>query len=343
MSQPGFFDLSDRYEQLSRLVDPLERLDAVMDWELFLPLIHRAFDKQRKSAAGRKPYHRLLMLKILILQTLYNLSDHQMEYQIRDRLSFMRFLGLPFEDSVPDEKTIWSFREVLVQSHMMEKLLARFDRYLAEQGFSAKTGMIVDASIVEVPRQRNSRDDNQKIKEGKIPMSFTDHPFRCRQKDVDARWTKKANETYYGYKNHLHVDVQHKLIRQYWVTPASTGDVTCLVRLIHGVPNQDRQLWADGAYDSDESQKLLARYHIKNRIIHRVRAGRWITEPDARENRRRAKIRKRIEHVFGFMENSMNGKFIRTIGLLRARGKIGLMNLVYNLCRFEQLERFGVA
>lgn len=341
--QPGFFDLSDRYEQLSSHGDPLERLNTLIDWKLFEPLIRRAFDKQRKSAAGRKPYNRLMMFKVLVLQSLYNLSDAQVEYQIRDRLSFMRFLGLDLEDKVPDEKTLWSYREVLVQSKMIDRLFARFNAYLDKQGFSAETGMIVDASIVEAPKQRNNRDDNKAIKSGETPVSFTKNPHRHRQKDVHARWTMKGGKTYYGYKDHIMIDVKHKLVRSYQVTPASTGDIKCLGKLIHGQPNTDRKLWADGAYDSVKTDTLLKRYQIVNRVTYRTKAGEWLSEPQRRENKRRAKIRKRVEHVFGFIENSLGGKFIRTIGIHRAKAKIGLMNLVHNLCRYEQLHRLGVA
>lgn len=341
MRQPGFFDLSDRYEQLSRHGDPLERLNELMDWRVFVPLLRRAFAKQRKSAAGRKPYNRLMMFKILVLQSLYNLSDAQAEYQLRDRLSFMRFLGLSLEDPIPDEKTIWAYREVLIQGNMIEKLFSRFNRYLEGQGLFAETGMLVDASLVEAPKQRNSRDENEQIKSGETPSNFTDNPARLRQKDVQARWTKKRGQTYYGYKDHVLVDVKHKLIRNYVVTSASTSDITCLEALVSNQTNSVRRLWADSAYEGKRTDELLAREGIESRVSHRVKVGRWLPEPQRRENRRRSKIRKRVEHVFGLMSNSLGGKFIRTIGLKRAQAKVGLMNLAHNLCRYEQLCRLG--
>ena len=167
--QPGFFDLQDRYDQLSQGGDPLERLNKVMEWKQFLPLINRAFDKTRKSAAGRKPYNRVMMFKVLVLQSLYNLSDHQVEFQIRDRLSFMRFLELSLHEKIPDEKTLWSYREVLVNGGVIQKLFQKFNGYLERQGFQAKGGSLIDATLVEVPRQRNSRDENAQIKEGETP------------------------------------------------------------------------------------------------------------------------------------------------------------------------------
>lgn len=342
MNQPGFFDLSDRYEQLSRDGDPLVKLNEIMDWKIFLPLISRAFDKRRKSATGRKPYNRLLMFKIMVLQSLYNLSDHQTEFQIRDRLSFMRFLNLNLEDKIPDEKTLWSFREVLVQGKVIEKLFDRFERFLEKNGWGAQAGTIIDASIVEVPKQRNNREDNKTIKAGKIPENFTKDENKLRQKDVDARWAIKRGKTYYGYKNHTNVDAKNKLIRAFEVTSAPTSDINCFELLLRD-NQKDKKIWADAAYHSEDIEELLKDLGYESRIIrsygsHHPRGSYW-----DRENSRRAKIRKRIEHVYGFMQNSMKGKFIRTVGMARAKTKIGMMNLVYNFCRFEQLCRIGAS
>jgi IS5 family transposase len=129
------------------------------------------------------------MFKILILQSLYNLSDEAVEYQILDRMSFMRFLGLQAGDPVPDAKTIWLFREQLKAAGRMEYLFTQFTEFLADNGYAAKQGQIVDASIVAAPRQRNSREENRQIKDGTTPEGWQD--AKKRQKDVDARWTKK--------------------------------------------------------------------------------------------------------------------------------------------------------
>lgn len=340
--QFGFFDLVNRYEQLSNQGDPLERLNKVVDWKIFLPLINRAFDKARKSPAGRKPYNRLMMFKVLLLQGLYNLSDAQTEYQIKDRLSFIRFLGLSMGDAIPDEKTIWAYREILLEAKIFKRLFNRFDRYLEEKGLFAELGHIVDASIVEVPKQRNSRDDNAKIKEGKVPESFKENPNKLRQKDIDASWAIKGGKVFYGYKNHINIDVKNKIIRAYELTAAKEGDKWQLEKLLKGVPKNDKVVWGDGAYFSDEQEERLKNKGYKSKIINRTKQ---VSECSTivRENSRRSKIRKRVERVFGFMQNSMGGKFIRTIGMARANIKIGFMNLVYNICRFEQLCRIGVS
>lgn len=330
-----------RYKKLSEYGDPLERLNAVMDWKIFFPLIKVAFRKQRKSTAGRKPYNRLMMFKILILQALYNLADGQTEFQIRDRLSFMRFLGLSLEDEVPDEKTIWLFREVLASSGMLEKLFSRFNGFLEQRGYMAELGNMIDASIVEVPKQRNSRDVNQKIKEGKIPNCIANNCYRAAQKDVHARWTMKNSKVYFGYKNHINADVKHKIVRKYEVTPASTSDIHCFETLLDR--HNDNRVWADSAYYSESTEKRLKELGYESRVIRRYKSHYPEWSYQGRKNHRYAKVRKRVEHVFGFMENSMKRMFIRVIGIARARAKIGLMNLAYNIARYEQLERLGVA
>jgi len=198
----------------------------------------------------------------------------------------------------------------------------------------------VDASLVEAPKQRNSRAENAEIKTGKCPRSWEENPAKKRQKDCEARWTIKSGKTYYGYKTHINIDVKHKLIRAYQVTAANSGDKAQLNTLLAAVPHNAQEVWADGAYFSEKQEQHLKANHYRSYIINRTKKF-----PShsviVRENSRRSKIRKRVEHVFGFMQNSMKGKFIRCIGLARATLKIGLMNLVYNVCRYEHLTRLG--
>lgn len=339
MFQTGLFDLSDRYAQLSKQGDPLERLNAIMDWNYFRPLLFKALEKDKKNNAGRKAYSPVLMFKILVLQSLYNLSDEQTEFQIRDRLTFMRFLGIKLGGTVPDEKTIWLFRETLVQAGVIEKLFKRFNRLLEKSGFSAKLGMIVDATIIEVPRQRNTREENQEIKEGKVPEEWQGDKDKLRQKDLAARWVQKNGQNYYGYKDHINVDVNYKLIREYEVTSAEVADIKCLEKLLD--KNNEQRLWGDTAYRSLATDKMLKERGIENKLQHKIKQGNWLPNYLKRVNQRLSKIRRRVEHIFGFMENSMNGKYIRCVGLTRAKGKIGLMNLAYNMRRYEQLVRLG--
>src|SRR6266540_2027889 len=168
MGQLGFFDADKRLEALSAKGDPLEAIDRLVPWESFRAEVEAVVltsDELKKSSAGRKPFDALLMFRMLVLQALNNLSDEQVEYQVRDRLSFSRFLGLAIEDSIPDSTTLWLFREKL-----------------------AKGGQIIDASIVPVPTQRNSRDENAELQAGRTPAAWKQKPAKVRQKGRDARW-----------------------------------------------------------------------------------------------------------------------------------------------------------
>jgi transposase len=149
----------------------LERLNADVEWEIFRPTLEQLCAGERKSPAGRKPIDPVLMFKIVILQRLYNLSDDQTEYQILDRASFQRFLGLSVGDGSPDAKTIWLFKERLQLAKLHDALFDRLEEELCARGLVAKGGQIIDATIVKVPRQRNTREENATIKEGPHPRS----------------------------------------------------------------------------------------------------------------------------------------------------------------------------
>jgi len=314
----------------------LDILSTAIPWETFRPLLQRVHLKDRKSAAGRKPYDPVLMFKVLTLQSLYNLSDEQAEYQIRDRLSFMRFLGLSLHDRVPDEKTIWLFRNTLSQQGVIDQVFAQFQGFLDQQGYTAQHGTLVDARIVSAPTQRNTREENQQIKAGTVPEAWDDQPAKRRQKDTDARWTQHHGKSYYGYKNHVAVDVRHKLVRTYTVTPAATHDSQALPTLLP-TPNTRRAVWADSAYRSAEISTYLKAQGIENYIHYKGYRNHPLTAKRHELNQRRSRIRVRVEHVFGFQVNSMRSTVLRCIGLARARAKIGLQNVVYNMCRYTQL------
>ncbi len=334
MIQHGLFDFERRLSRIDKNGDPLSKISATIDFEIFRKDLERVFVKERKSNAGAKPYDSVMMFKILILQSLYNLSDEAMEFQILDRYSFSRFLGIHEGSKVPDATTIWRFREELVTAGIVRELFLRFDEHLREKGFEARKGQIIDASIVNVPKQRNSRDENQGIKDGKIPTDWTDN--KKRQKDTDARWTQKNGKNFFGYKNHVSVDVRHKLIRDYAVTTASVHDSNVFEELIDK-SNSSRDLYADSAYRSEERVKELKENGYREHIQRKGSRHRKLTEWEKQGNRTRSKIRCRIEHVFGVQAMKAGNLLLRTIGIVRARAKIGLRNLAYNMDRFRML------
>ena len=332
----GFFDETYRLDQLSATKDPLVKLKERIDFELFRPVLEEAFYKEEKGIGGARPYDYVLMFKILILQRYYNISDDSMEFAILDRLSFMRFLDLTIADKVPDAKTIWHFREQLVKKDIAGKLFDRFKKELHEKHLIANEGKIVDASFVEVPIQRNKREENKQIKEGKIPEQWQIKPNKLEQKDVDARWTKKNGKSYYGYKDHIKADEKSKLIDSYLVTDASVHDSQETENLLEE-QDKGQELHADSAYSGQLVKEIVEDYEMKNHIHEKGYRNHPLTEGQKQCNHLKSKIRARVEHIFGFIENSMHGSFIRTIGIKRATAVVGLMNLTYNIFRAIQL------
>ena len=343
MPQMGFFDLSDRYASLDAKKDPLIEINAVVPWDEFRPLLERVWrkpDEDRKSRAGRKPMDVVLMFKALVLSALYNLSDDQIEYQVRDRLSFMRFLGLGLGDRVPDAKTVWLYREALAKAGMVDELFAQFDGYLARRGYIARGGQILDASIVPVPHNHNKREENVAIKAGEVPEDWEKKPAKRSQKDVDARWTKKHGTSHYGYKNHVNVDRKHKLIRRYHVTDAAVHDSQAVDRLLTR-GNTGSGVWADAAYRSAEIEATLKARKLTSHIHRKGKRGKPLTQQAQKSNRTKSTVRVRVEHIFGAQANDMGGTLVRTIGLVRAKAKIGMKNLAYNMRRLGQLGRLN--
>jgi transposase, IS5 family len=336
----GLFDDHFLMEKLTKLGDPLEKLNEFIDWKIFEVPLNEAFNKEDKDIpkGGRPPFNRVMMFKTLLIQSLYNLSDDQLEYQIVDRASFKRFLGLKKSDKVPDSKTFWAFREQLIEKEVIEGLFEVFNQALDSMGVFANEGKMIDASFVEAPRQRNTREENKHIKEnGTAPEQWKEKPNKLRQKDIDARWTKKNNVTFYGYKNHVKSDVKTKLIEKYKVTDASVHDSQPVADLLTE-KDERQELYADSAYTGEKQEEIYKNKKVINKIIEKGYRNKSLTDKQIASNKEKSKIRVRVEHIFGFVENSMNGSILRTIGIARAKAKIGMMNLTYNICRCVQLK-----
>jgi IS5 family transposase len=236
--EPGLFDIDARLGELSAKGDALERVNALVDFEAFRAELEQAVPRADRSKGGRPPYDHVLMFRILMLQASHSLSDERTEYLIKDRLSFMRFLGLSLADRVPDANSIWTFREALTRARIggvsaIEALFRRFEAQLSAAGYIAMGGQIVDATVVAAPKQRNTEDEKRALKEGRIPEAWAQKPAKLAQKDRDARWTVKYSKAkpsadgakrvdiaipMFGYKNHVGIDRRHGLIRTWTAT-----------------------------------------------------------------------------------------------------------------------------
>jgi len=338
----GLFDEQETQERLSKIGNPLEMISEVIDFEIFREKLEsKLLNQNKKNNAGAKPYDVVMMFKIMILQRYYGLGDTQIEYQILDRLSFKKFLGLESGDKVPDEKTVWLFRENLTKSGLVKEIFEQFRQYLETEGLIMNEGKMIDASFTIAPRQRNTREENKMIKEGRGDELWNDKPNKKRHKDIDARWTKKNNETFYGYKNHAKVDTKSKFIDNYEVTDASVHDSQPLDDLL-SEEDEGQDFYADSAYTGEEQEKVIDKYKMKNKVNEKGYRNKPLTDEQKTSNREKSKTRARVEHVFGFMEQSMNGLIVRSVGIVRATGIIGLINLKYNLFRYEQVVRLNI-
>lgn len=316
------------------------KLNSVMDWEMFRECLEQilGYDNRDESKGGGPPFDPVFMFKVLVLQKYHNLSDEAVEHQIGDRLSFMQFLGLEPGDDIPDQNTVWDFREALEKDNRdgTRLLFDLFHSYLEAQGLIAREGSMVDASFVDAPRQRNTREQNAQIKSGERPDEFDEDSPKGKQKDCDARWTKKNNETHFGYKNHTNVDAKSKLINDYETTPASVHDSRVFKDV---VDERDNAVFADSAYLSEENERyLLEICDCEEFIMLKGYRNHPLSEEDKATNKLRSRIRVRVEHVYGRMAH-MGLDIVRTIGKVRAHQHNGLGNLVYNLDRYALLTR----
>jgi transposase, IS5 family len=332
----NIFESSNRQTKLENLGDPLKKLSMMIDFEVYREELMSMY-KSGTEFGGRPPYDPVKMFKIILIQKLYNLSDMQTEFQINDRLSFQKFIGVGEYESLPDEKTIWLFKERLMKKGIYNKLFTKLKYWIEKSGFIMKEGAIVDATIIEVPIQRNTAEENQTIKEDKIPEDWKEDGHKLCQKDIDARWVKKNGKASYGYKNHIIIDKESKIIRDFEVSSASVHDSQIYSEIL-GEANIDEPVFADSAYSSAELKKETEQHKSIPLFCNKGSRKGKLNENQKIWNKSLSRIRCRVEHVFADMK-SFGGGYIRTIGKERARFQIFLGNFVYNIRRVSYLKQ----
>ena len=328
----------ERNAKRARLGDPLQVLDRHIDFGALAKAVDAKLKIGDVGRGGRPPYPTELMIRLLVLQQLYNLSDDAMEYQLLDRASFQRFAGLENSGRVPDAKTIWLWRERLKRQDLIGDISEAVGRQLAGAGFIARGGQIIDASVVTVPTQHNRRDENETIKRDEVPADWGD--AKRAQKDVDARWTQKHGKSYYGYKLHANTDRRWGFIRRMEVTTASVND-TMVFESILDETNTNKAVYADRGYAKHARETELHVAGYRACIQRKGSAQKAISEAQQRRNRRIAKQRVFGEHPFARLAQ-MGGKHLRTIGLARARVVIELKVITHNLMHLARLQQRGV-
>jgi transposase, IS5 family len=357
MKQSGLFGLSDHLKRLSMNGDPLEELGRIVDFEGFRVILENALAYSDGVKGGRPPYDCVAMFKILIVAAQNNVADARMEYLIRDRLSWLRFLGFDLGAPTPDANTIRLFRERLTEAKAIMVLFDAFDNRLRTNGYLAMGGQIVDATLVAAPKQRNTQDEKDAIKAGKTADEvWPDKPAKAAQKDVDARWTVKFAKARvaangkpqidiaipsFGYKNHIAIDQRFGFIRKAVVTHGARHDGSQL-REVVTTNKTASDVWADTAYRSKANEAWLKSKSRVSRIHRKKPKSKPKSDALRAANRTKSKIRATVEHVFA-QEKAHMGLFIRTIGLKRAEAKITLVNLAYNMKRLSFHERRAAA
>jgi len=358
MNQPDFFDVEERLARLSGLGDQLEAFSRTVDFEVFRPDLDKVLSYLDGRKGGRPPFDPLLMFKILVIQTLNNLSDERAEYLINDRLSFMRFLGLGLSDRVPDAKTVWLFRERLTQAGAIDILFNRFDATLRNVGYLPMSGQILDATLVAAPKQRNTNAEKADMREGRIPSGLAGQASKLSHKDRHARWTLKFTKakrqddgnmpatdlaiSFFGYKSHISIDRKFRLIRKWKATDAAASDGARLREGLLNGSNTASDVWADTAYRSKANEDFMEKQSFVSKVHRKKPHLKPMPQHMQRSNAGKSVIRSRVEHVFAD-QKSQTGLFVRTVGITRATMRIGLANIVYKMRRFLLLERINAA
>lgn len=338
MIKPSLFADQEREAKLDKLGDALWVLAEHVDFAALAAELDRVAPRPGRERGGRPPFPTELMVRVLLIQQLFNLSDEQMEFQLLDRLSFQRFVGLRQSSQIPDRTTIWTFKERLIAAGAGESIFEAANRQLAKHGYIARGGQMVDASIVQVPKQSVSRDEKEIIQDSAMPADWP--AAKRRQKDIDARWTKKHGKSYFGYKLSASTDKRYKLIRKITVSTASEHD-TLHFEGVLDPDNTSRDVWADRGYVDGPREARLQADGWRMHIQRKGSADKPLSDCQQRRNKRIAKVRARVEHPFASMAQ-MGGKALRCIGLARATLHLHWKVACYNLQRLCYLKVAGV-
>ena len=321
-----------RAEKVDALGDPLRKIEAVVDFCSLAQAVERVAPRPEQPKGGRPPYPTEVMVRILVVKRLHGLSDEQTEFHLLDRRSFQRFCGLEHSLNIPDRTTIWNF-ENRIGVDGVEALFAELDRQIRAHGLEARAGQIVDATLVPAPKQHFTKGDKEILEQNAVPADWK--PAKRRQKDLDASWTKKHSKAYHGYKFTVSVDRKHKFIRQWIADTAKVHDSHHLEAVLDDW-NTSAEIYADKGYIGTEREERLRQQGFRPHIQRKGRPGKPLSAHQEGRNRRIAKVRARVEHVFAAV-SQWGGKQIRTIGQARATFAMGMMVVVYNMRRLAFL------
>jgi len=310
----------------------LDKVDELINWQPVEKLLARNY---RKTAAadGRPAYPALPMFKMMLLQRWYNLSDPGMEAAMYDRISFIRFVGLSFDSSVPDETTICRFRGELVKIGLHKKLLKQINSQLQARKLLVKDGAIIDATIIsssrrprkviEVIPEDRKEDQAEKSGETEVAISFSD--------DSDARWIKKGKQYHYGFKAHVATDKRGFVLGGH-ATAANRSDTKEFERVVDALElDEGSAVLADKGYTSAANSEILARRKLSDGIMGKSYRGKKLSEPARQRNRQISGIRFVVEQTFGLMKRQYQFSRARYKGIAKVELELYLISMALNI------------
>lgn len=298
----------------------LMKIEVVVNWQALVNLV-KVIDKSNTGKGGRKPLPFEWKIKMLFLQYTFNLSDEELEDQLIDRLSFQKFVGINFDQEIPDFTTMWHFKEALIQHRLMDRLFSSIDHQLRLSGLVLKKGTIVDATIIETT--------TKPMKEAKRETAAKNS-----QLDTDARGTEKNGNKYYGYKGHVGVDAESKLIRKRSFTPASVHDSQELEKLLSG---DERSIFGDKAYPVDQQKTIARKLGIYYGILDKKKKGKDLSNKQKKRNKQKSSVRAGVEHVFAFMKKKLKMGLAQAKNIARNALRFDMNCIVYNVLRAHYL------
>ncbi len=319
-------------EKAASIGDPLQKTGAIVDFRALAEEVERMAPRPEQPRGGRPPYPTGVMVRVLAVKHLHGLSDGQTEFQLLDRRSFQRFCGLEHSLNIPGRTTIWNFENRLGVEGV-QALFEGLDRQIRAHGLEARAGQIVDAPLVPAPKQHFTKEDKEMPGQNAVPVDWK--PARRRQKDLDASWTRKHGNSCHGYKFTVSVDRKHKFVRQWLADTARVHDSQRLEALLDD-GNTSAGIYAGKGYIGAGREERLREQGYRPHIQRKGRPGKPLPACQERRNRRIARVRARVEHVFAAIRQ-WGGKRIRTIGQARATFAMGMMVVVCNMRRFAFL------
>jgi IS5 family transposase len=319
------------------------QMDTLIDWHLLSNIINKNYTKGN-NAVGNPSYDGVLLFKMSLLQTWYGLSDYEVEDRINDSISFSKFCGLTLEQTAPDHSTLSRFRSIMTDKKAYEKLLKELNKQLTKHQIIVKSGVIVDASVIDTPlkpkgkisyevaqdRKEDERHEEELEKEkAEKTILKTIKP----SVDSDGAWIKKAGKLRYGYKKH-HVTDANGLVLGILTTPANVNEISNLEEVLETVEiPKGSVLYGDKGYQSAKNTLLLQDKSIKNRILKKAKKNQPLTETEKKFNKLCGKVRYKIERTFGSIRRWFSGGTARYKGICKMHTQNLLEGMAYNLYR----------